>query len=258
MEGLICIPDHLSLEEAACLPCAGLTAWSALFDAGRAGPGQTVLLLRTGGVSAFALQFAKAAGARVSQVSIVASGDAAKLAATAAEIGAVPAGTADAVRGSEIIMLALPWTARRAAFAAAEPAAFAGKLVIDATNPYLDYPYVEDLGGRAFSAVIASELPGDRGQYRGPHPEVEDVYRRVIGLRRRHAWLVDAVIATEQVTNTHIVVRAHARHGDEALTLSLNLGDKPFPLPAGAEVVEAEPAVVRAGVAPHGWAVTVG
>ena len=64
-DGMVRIPDHLSFEEAACLPCAGLTAWSALFDAGRAGPGQTVLLLGTGGVSVFALQFAKAAGARV-------------------------------------------------------------------------------------------------------------------------------------------------------------------------------------------------
>lgn len=63
--GLVGIPDQLSFEEAACLPCAGLTAWSALFDAGKVGPGQTVLLLGTGGVSVFALQFAKAAGARV-------------------------------------------------------------------------------------------------------------------------------------------------------------------------------------------------
>lgn len=63
--GVVRIPDHLSFEEAACLPCAGLTAWSALFEAGRAGSGQTVLLLGTGGVSVFALQFAKAAGIRV-------------------------------------------------------------------------------------------------------------------------------------------------------------------------------------------------
>ena len=64
-QGLVRIPDHLSFEEAACLPCAGLTAWSALFDAGQGRPGQTVLLLGTGGVSVFALQFAHAAGARV-------------------------------------------------------------------------------------------------------------------------------------------------------------------------------------------------
>ncbi len=63
--GLVKIPDHLSFEEAACLPCAALTAWNALFESGKIKPGQTVLTLGTGGVSLFALQFAKAAGATV-------------------------------------------------------------------------------------------------------------------------------------------------------------------------------------------------
>lgn len=63
--GLIRIPDSLSFEEAATLPCAALTAWHALFEAGPLKPGQTVLLQGTGGVSIFALQFAKAAGAKV-------------------------------------------------------------------------------------------------------------------------------------------------------------------------------------------------
>jgi NADPH:quinone reductase-like Zn-dependent oxidoreductase len=65
-DGLVTIPDHLSFEEGACLPCAAVTAWHALMAAGRpVGPGDTVLILGTGGVSIFALQFAKAAGARV-------------------------------------------------------------------------------------------------------------------------------------------------------------------------------------------------
>lgn len=65
-EGLVSIPDHLSFEEAACLPCAAVTAWHALFHAGRPiKAGDTVLVLGTGGVSIAALQFAKAAGARV-------------------------------------------------------------------------------------------------------------------------------------------------------------------------------------------------
>lgn len=72
---LIPIPDSLSFDEAATLPCAALTAWNALFHAGNLQPGQTVLLLGTGGVSIFALQFAKAAGARV----IITSSDNAKL-----------------------------------------------------------------------------------------------------------------------------------------------------------------------------------
>lgn len=63
--GLVAIPDHLSFEEAACLPCAGLTAWNCLIAGGGLGAGETVLLLGTGGVSIFALQFAAAAGARV-------------------------------------------------------------------------------------------------------------------------------------------------------------------------------------------------
>ena len=65
-DGLVSIPEHLSYEEAACLPCASVTAWHALFHAGRPlKAGDTVLVLGTGGVSIAALQFAKAAGARV-------------------------------------------------------------------------------------------------------------------------------------------------------------------------------------------------
>lgn len=61
---LVRIPDHLSFEEAATLPCAAVTAWHALTEAAT-GPGTTVLLQGTGGVSIFALQFAKALGAQV-------------------------------------------------------------------------------------------------------------------------------------------------------------------------------------------------
>jgi NADPH:quinone reductase-like Zn-dependent oxidoreductase len=64
-EGLVSIPEHLSFEEAATLPCAAVTAWHALVDSGGIKPGDTVLTLGTGGVSIFALQFAKIAGARV-------------------------------------------------------------------------------------------------------------------------------------------------------------------------------------------------
>lgn len=64
-EGVVKIPSVLSFEEAATLPCAAVTAWNALFVQGDLRPGQTVLVLGTGGVSLFALQFAKMAGARV-------------------------------------------------------------------------------------------------------------------------------------------------------------------------------------------------
>jgi NADPH:quinone reductase-like Zn-dependent oxidoreductase len=64
-QGLVKIPAHLSFEEAATLPCAGVTAWNGLFEHGALKPGDTVLIQGTGGVSLFALQFARTAGARV-------------------------------------------------------------------------------------------------------------------------------------------------------------------------------------------------
>lgn len=67
--GVVHIPDSMTFEEAAALPCAGVTAWSALFERRPVQPGETVLLLGTGGVSVFALQLAKMAGARVVMIS---------------------------------------------------------------------------------------------------------------------------------------------------------------------------------------------
>lgn len=63
-EGLVSVPAHLSLEEAATLPCAAVTAWSGLVTRGRMLPEDNVLLQGTGGVSVFGLQIARAAGAR--------------------------------------------------------------------------------------------------------------------------------------------------------------------------------------------------
>lgn len=64
--GCVPVPSHLSFEEASCLPCAALTAWNALFEGPRPlRPGETVLVQGSGGVSLFALQFARAAGAEV-------------------------------------------------------------------------------------------------------------------------------------------------------------------------------------------------
>jgi NADPH:quinone reductase-like Zn-dependent oxidoreductase len=63
-ESWVKIPAHLSFEEAATLPCAGVTAWNALFTTGHVQPGEFVLLEGTGGVSIFGLQFAAAAGAK--------------------------------------------------------------------------------------------------------------------------------------------------------------------------------------------------
>lgn len=66
--GLVRIPEHLSYEEAATLPCAAVTAWNAL-KAGEVKQDSTVLMQGTGGVSIFALQFAKLKGAQVLGIS---------------------------------------------------------------------------------------------------------------------------------------------------------------------------------------------
>src|SRR5205807_5220068 len=64
-DGVVKVPEHLSDEEAATLPCAALTAWHALVTEGQLKAGDSVLVQGTGGVSLFALQYAHLAGARV-------------------------------------------------------------------------------------------------------------------------------------------------------------------------------------------------
>ncbi|HEX3937175.1 MAG TPA: NAD(P)-dependent alcohol dehydrogenase [Xanthobacteraceae bacterium] len=63
-DGVVKIPPHLSLEEGATLPCAGVTAWHAMMEHAKLSAGDTVLLQGTGGVSIFGLQFAHAMGVR--------------------------------------------------------------------------------------------------------------------------------------------------------------------------------------------------
>lgn len=82
-EGLVAAPAHLSDVEASTLTCAAVTAWTALVTTADLRPGDTVLLLGTGGVSTFALQFAKIFGLKT----IVTSSSDAKL-AKAVELGA--------------------------------------------------------------------------------------------------------------------------------------------------------------------------
>jgi NADPH:quinone reductase-like Zn-dependent oxidoreductase len=82
-DGVVKLPAHLSFEEGATLPCAGVTAWHALVEHARTVAGQCVLVQGTGGVSIFALQFARLMGAQV----IVTSSSDQKL-ARAMELGA--------------------------------------------------------------------------------------------------------------------------------------------------------------------------
>jgi len=64
-DALVHIPEHLSFEEAATLPCAAVTAWNALTGGRRLQAGDTILTLGSGSVSLFAIQFANLFGARV-------------------------------------------------------------------------------------------------------------------------------------------------------------------------------------------------
>ena len=68
-DGVVKAPAHLTDIEAATLPCAALTAWSALVTYDRLGPGSRVLVQGTGGVALFALQFAKIMGCHVTVIS---------------------------------------------------------------------------------------------------------------------------------------------------------------------------------------------
>ena len=68
-EGVVKAPAHLTDAQAASLPCAALTAWSAIVTHDKLGPGSQVLVQGTGGVALFALQFAKLRGAHVTVIS---------------------------------------------------------------------------------------------------------------------------------------------------------------------------------------------
>ena len=106
--------------------------------------------------------------------------------------------------------------------------------------------------------AVRPVMPDERGLFDHSHPEVEQAYRRMIGLRRRHPWLVDGVVTIEQVDKARLVLRSRARHGQESLALALNLGSTPLMLGDAAEVLEAQPAVAGGAVAPHGWALVAG
>ena len=81
--GVATLPDDWSFAEGVAYPCAGVTAWNCLFGGRGVRPGETVLVEGTGGVSTFALQFARIAGARV-----IATSSSPEKAARAIELGA--------------------------------------------------------------------------------------------------------------------------------------------------------------------------
>ncbi|HWI01674.1 MAG TPA: alpha-amylase family glycosyl hydrolase [Propionibacteriaceae bacterium] len=106
--------------------------------------------------------------------------------------------------------------------------------------------------------AVRPAMPYERGLFAHTHPEVEQAYRRMLGLRRRNPWLVDGVIEIEMVDKARLVLRSRARRGEESLVLALNLASEPLVLPKAARALEAEPAFADGAVAAHGWAVVVG
>jgi cyclomaltodextrinase len=104
--------------------------------------------------------------------------------------------------------------------------------------------------------AVRPELPAERGQFANLHRDIEATYRQVFGLRRRHPWLVDAVLSTAEVADDHLVVHAAARtEPGRRLSLVLNLADRPYAAPGLGESVESSAPLVDGAVPPHGWAV---
>jgi glycosidase len=128
--------------------------------------------------------------------------------------------------------------------------------------------YGDELGLRAVKEdraggddAVRPAMPAGPGEVPDAHPEVTEVYRRVLGLRRRHPWLVDARVEATEVTNTSAVLVATPRAAgaqERPLRLVLNLGDDGLPLPDGAEVLEAGRPVDGHTLPPHAWAVVAG
>jgi glycosidase len=97
---------------------------------------------------------------------------------------------------------------------------------------------------------VRPELPGQRGLFTEPHhPDVEVSYQRMVGLRRRHPWLVDAIVSTAQVANAHLVVHAQGRRQpDRRLTLALTWPTSRSPSSVNGEVLEASSPVAETAV----------
>ena len=102
------------------------------------------------------------------------------------------------------------------------------------------------------------DTPADLAPFGGP---AHEVHQRLIGLRRRHPWLVHARSTVEHVTNTTLALRSIPRDGGAGLVLLLSVDDKPqrFPAELAGKVVEsAAPADDPLQVPPHSWRILTG
>ncbi|HUR04677.1 MAG TPA: alpha-amylase family glycosyl hydrolase [Nonomuraea sp.] len=108
--------------------------------------------------------------------------------------------------------------------------------------------------------AIRPAFPPEPGGLAPDGTEVYRLHQRLIGLRRRHPWLVRARTTAEHLTNTAVALRSRPRDGGgtEIVTL-LNLGDEPHRFPIGqADVAEPQHGVTDPAVVPaHSWSIVI-
>jgi glycosidase len=105
--------------------------------------------------------------------------------------------------------------------------------------------------------AVRPAMPTDPLDMREGDPTTWSVYQRMISVRRRHPWLSRAHVEIVEVAEEHLLLRATGGEG-EALTLVLNLAERPYPLEETAHVVEANQLVQHQEIPPHSWAVLQG
>jgi NADPH:quinone reductase-like Zn-dependent oxidoreductase len=210
--GAVAVPDHLSFDEAACLPCAALTAWNCLIAGGGLTAGETVLLLGTGGVSIFALQFARAAGARV----IITSSSDDKL-ARARELGANE--TVNYVENPDWARLVLELTGGRGADHVLEvggPGTM--EQSIEAVRVGGHIAYVGVLTGGAINPVgIMRKSIRLHGVYVGSRGMFEDM-NRALALHGLHP-VIDRRFAFEDAPDAYRHMQAAGHFGKIVITI---------------------------------------
>jgi len=206
-QGLVRLPEHLSFEEGATLPCAGVTAWNALYAGRPLIAGQSVLVLGTGGVSMFALQFARAAGARV----IATSSSDAKL-ARARELGA--SGTVNYRQHPEWQQEVLALTEGRGVDHVVEVGG-AGTLQrsIEAARPGGQIHQIGVLTGSGPIDATAAMRKGLilRGIYVGSR-QMFDAMNRAIAVNRLHP-VIDRVFSFEQAREAYHHLQGQSHFG---------------------------------------------
>jgi cyclomaltodextrinase / maltogenic alpha-amylase / neopullulanase len=109
--------------------------------------------------------------------------------------------------------------------------------------------------------AIRPTMPERPDQVEGSDAGVLELYRRLIGFRRRTSWLTDARIVTSDVSNTYLQITATPRDessSEAPLTLVLNLADQAAGIPEGATVIETSHADQPYHVPAHGWAIARG